>query len=320
MVIRGWGSAIAAAVGVAAAAGAAQLGVAYGTGVVSWPVEPDPAADQVWVTSLAWGMWIAASCTIVGAVTAARLRTPGATPATDLADEGDRATRVLWRLVLAVAAAVGAMITVALLAVRAREAVAAVAASPQSVAAGYAVLGVVLGLLLAVGALAARAVATNLIATAAWLWLLAVVIVAEGVISGREQSPVPLGFADVELGEVWFRSILLPDAGLALGAALVIGALAALPAARRGDHPVGVAVSGATGPLLLAAAYLMAQPDLATLTATELSRYLTAPYLALAGLAGSLLVSAVPVRRDQSHSEEPTPTAVPAARTPAAVS
>lgn len=320
MAMRGWAPQVAAAIGAAAAAGAAQLGLAYGTGVVSWPTEAGASAEPAWLTSLAWGAWIAATSTVAGAVTAAGLHA-------DRPAAGDRWTQLLWRSVLAVAAAVGALVTVALIAVRARETVAAVASSPQSVAAGYAVLGVCLGVLVAVGALAGRAVAANLIATGAWLWLLAVAVVVESVLSGRDAAPAPLGFAEFDLGELWFRSILLPDAGIALAAALLIGALAALPAARRGDPPVGVALSGATGPLLVAVTYLLAQPDLATAGAIDLSRQLAVPYLVLAGLLGSLLVSAVPSRAEQPEprggGQPAGPGAaatapVPAARRPAA--
>jgi hypothetical protein len=292
MVIRRWSGSVAVAAGVAAAAGAAQLGMAYGTGVIFWPVAPGEPADHAWVTSLTWATWIATSSTIAGAVVASRLRTLASGPGA----AADGTAGVLWHLVLVVAAAVGAMITVLLITIPARDAVTTVTASPPATAAAYAMLGVLVGLLLATGALAARAVAANLIATAAWLWSLAVVVVAEGVVAGRELPRIPLGFWGPGAEQFAFRNILFPDAAIALGAALAIGALAALPAVRRGDPPVGVVASGAAGPLALAVAYLLAQPDLAGAAAADLSRYLVAPYLVLAGLAGSLLAGAVRTR------------------------
>jgi hypothetical protein len=314
MVLRGWNSSIAVAAGVAAAAGAAQLGMAYGTGVISWP-QVGEAADQAWNASLAWAVWIAASSTIAGAVVAARLRGSDAEPAGD----PDRVSRVLWRMVLVVAAAIGALITVLLTAVPAREVVTSTATSPPSVVAGFAVLGVLLGLLLATGALAARAVAANLIATAGWLWLLAVVAVSQAVATGRDLPHVPLGFWHLDSDEYWFRNILFPDAGITLAAALVLGALAALPAARRGDHPVGIVASGAAGPLLLVVAYLVAQPDLTGAAAADLSRHLVVPYLVLVGLAGSLLITTVRPRTPPAGEPEARTGKgkVPAARRPA---
>lgn len=306
MTVRGWGSSIAIAAGVAAAAGAAQLGLAYGTGVLTWPASAGTSATHTWINSLTWGCWIAAVSAVVGAVVAARLH-DGPHPhrphaPTEQADPGRFRIR---RLTLAFCAAVGALLTVALVAVPARETSTAVATAPQSTAAGYAALGIGVGLLLAIAALTARAVAANLLATATWVWLLAVIVVVSRVVSGDDWAGVPLGFPALDSDPTWFRSILVADAGVALAAALIIGALAALPAARRGDHPVGVVVSGAAGPLTLAVAYLLTQPDLVNSGATALSRHLTAPYLVLAGLAGSLLVSAVPVRREREEISQP---------------
>jgi hypothetical protein len=144
--------------------------------------------------------------------------------------------------------------------------------------------------------------------------LLAIVAVIDGVMAGEDWSRVPLAFWEFTTADPWFRSIFLPDAGLALGAALVIGALAALPAARRGDPPIGVVLSGAAGPVVLAAAYLLAQPDLVGADAVDLSRHLVTPYLLLAGLIGSLAVSTVRPRRPRPGLGEPATASVPAAR------
>jgi hypothetical protein len=300
---------VATAAGVAAAVGAAQLGLGYGMDIVSWAPDVAGLTSEAWIASLTWATWIAATSAIVGAIVAGRVSTPAG------ADRGDRVASVLWRLVLATAAALGAGIAVALVAVPARVAVVAETSAPQTVAAGYAVVGVIVGLVVAVGALTSRAVAANLIATAAWLWLLAIVAVVDGVIAGRDWSRVPLAFWEFTAAEPWFRNIFLPDAGLALGAALVIGALAALPAARRGDPAIGVVVSGAAGPAVLAAAYLLAQPDLVGADAVDLSRHLVTPYLLLAGLLGSLIASAVrPRSAPDAVAEVP---AIPSARGPA---
>lgn len=354
MVVRGWGGSIATAVGVAAAVGAAQLGLGYGMEIISWRPGEAGLTSEAWLASLAWATWIAATSTIAGAIVAHRLATTPATgprhlygrtadpdgertptagsdpvspaqSAPGYPDEpagADRISRGLWRMVLAAAAALGATVTVALTAVPARLAEPAETTSPQTVAAGYAVLGVVVGLIVAVAALTSRAVAANLIATSAWLWLLAVVTVVDGVLAGRDWDRVPLAFwvfteADpgqrwgiTAGGDHWFGNIFLPDAGLAAAAALVIGALAALPAARRGDGPVGVAVSGAVGPLVVAAGYLLAQPDLVGAEVVDISRHLVVPYLIVTGLVGSLLVSLV--RPRSPRSAPPDPAADPA--------
>ncbi|MPZ25337.1 MAG: hypothetical protein GEV12_02515 [Micromonosporaceae bacterium] len=338
MAIRGWGGSVAVAIGVGAAVGAAQLGLGYGLDVISFaPDTGGRLSTEGWVTSLTWATWIAATSTIAGAIVADRLsgRGPATGPATgpaagwdpaspadptDPTERADRVTTRLWRLVLATAAALGASATVALVAVPARVAVLDDVPSPQTVAAGYAALGVVVSLLVALAALAARAVAANLLATAAWLWLIAVIAVTGGVLSGRDRARVPLGFWDVTADGPWFRSVLLADAGPPLAAALLIGLLAALPAARRGDRPVGLVGSGAAGPLVLTIAYLLTQPDLVGAGAVDISRHLVVPYLVLAGLLGSLLACAVRARSapPAARPTDGTPPPVPmTARVPA---
>src|SRR5690606_18823175 len=228
-----------------------------------------------------------------------------------------RAARLLWRITLAVAGAIGALVTVVLVAVPARESVAAGFSAPQAEAAGYALLGVLGGAVIAVAVLAARTAATNLIATAAWLWLLAAASVTEHLLNGRDWDRVPLGFWDLDLDQPMFRSIQVIDAAICLGSALLVGLIAALPAARRHDHPAGVVVSGVTGPLVLSLAYLLAQPDLTTATATDLSRNVIVPYAVVTGLAGSLLASTFGAWRDRVPAGTPAQgPVVPAPRTP----
>jgi hypothetical protein len=296
MAIRGWGGSIAAAIGAAACAGAAQLGLAYGLGIVVWLPTTGDASEATWVASLAWATWISATSTVAGAIAADRLGEPSSTP--DGPPGGPPLATGLWRLALAVAAAVGALVTVALVAIPARAAVRADTFSPQTIAAGYAVIGVIVGLLVAVAALAARAVAANVIATVGWLWVLAVLAVVDGVAAGRELSSAQLGlwlFTDTTPG-FWFRNLYWPGVALSLGAAFAIGALAAWPAARRNSSRVGVAVSGVVGPLLLTAAYFLAAPRPTGVPAEQLSAYLIAPYMVIAGLAGSVLTSALGTR------------------------
>ena len=93
----------------------------------------------------------------------------------------------------------------------------------------------------------------------------------------------------------------LPGALLMLAIALVIGALAAWPASRRGDNRVGVAVSGAAGPLLVALAYFLAAPAVGEQD-QQLSAFVIAPYAVLAGLAGSVIVSAIGPRGSRAQA------------------
>ncbi|MGK5445810.1 hypothetical protein ACSNN7_28865, partial [Micromonospora sp. URMC 105] len=289
----GWGGSVATAVGVAAGVGAAQLGFAYGLGVIDWaPVQP-PAANAAWYASLAWATWIAAVSTIAGAVCAQRMEEsgPDAEPA-----------GTLRRVTLAVAGAVGALTTVLLVAVPARAATVPDTFSPQSLAAGYAVVGVLVGLLIAIWALHTRAVATNVIATVGWIWLLAMVSVADGVLAGRGMTTAQLGIwqLSTDSARFWLRDyVYWPGLLLAVGSALLIGALAARRSARVAKSRLGAAVSGAAGPLLVALAYFVAVPRLAGVTPAQVSAHFVAPYAVVVGAVGSVLVAALAQRAER---------------------
>jgi hypothetical protein len=292
----GWPTSIATAIGVAAGAGAAQLGLGYGLGIIAWIPSSSADSEAAWVASLAWASWIAATSVAAGAICADRLAgSPGPDSTLDgsEAPEPGRVTTALWRLAIAMASAIGALITVALVAVPARTAERADNFAPQLVAGGYAAIGVVVGLFVAYGALSARAVAANVIATVSWLWALAVAAVIDGVIAGRGLATAQLGVWEFTNDGPWFRNLYVPGMLLSLTTALAFGVLAAWPAARRGENRVGVALSGAVGPLLVAAAYFLAAPRMVGIRAEQLSAYLLAPYAVIAGLAGSVLVSAL---------------------------
>ncbi|MFI2648760.1 hypothetical protein [Micromonospora fulviviridis] len=296
MARRGWGGSTAAALGVAAGTGAAQLGFGYGLGIINWAPAGAARVDAAWVASLAWATWISATSVIAGAVCAQRLG--GA--------DDDEPAGTLPRLGLALAAGVGALITVLLVAVPARAARVPATSSPQAVAAGYAVAGLVLGVLLATWALHTRAAATNLVATTGWLWLLAVVSVLDGVLSGRGLTTAQLGIWQIsaDSGRFWIRDYFYwPGALLSLGSALLIGILAARQAVRAPERRVGAAASGAAGPLLVALAYLLAVPRLAGIAAEQVSAHLIAPYAVIAGLGGSALMAALAQRADRRAAE-----------------
>jgi hypothetical protein len=273
---KDWTAQVAAAAGVAAGTGAAQLGLGYGLGVVTWPVSPTPD-DSIWLGSLGWSTWIAGSATVFGAMIAARLRSgPAVRPAGP------------WRFALAASAAVGALLTVALIALPARSAVRSDTFSPQTIAAGYALIGILLGVVIAYWAVVSRPVAANLVATAAWLWTLAATAIAVDLVVHRASATYLSSWQFAELGDqAAYGTISWPSALLTWLTAFVIGVIAVWPAVRRGDFGLGAASSGAVGPLLVAAAFLVLAPQLTGALGQLESAYLIAPYAVLAGMAGS---------------------------------
>ena len=280
---RSWATSIATTIGVAAGAGAAQLGIGYGLGVISWQESATDATT--WFNSLTWVTWLAGTSTVIGAMVAERL----------VGDEPHREEHVAvtfaWKFVIALSAAVGALITVPLVALPSR------APRPDNIApyfttGGYAIAGVIVGAVVALAAISVRAVAANVIAWAAWVWAVAVVAVADVVRAGGDVAGSAQLGAWQFTGTVWVRSVLnLPGAMLMLGIALVIGFLASWPAGRRGDNRLGVGIAGAAGPVLVAIAYFFAGP--VTGDNQHMSAFYIAPWAVLAGLGGSVLVALI---------------------------
>jgi hypothetical protein len=284
MAAKGWTTQVAAAAGVAAATGAAQLGLGYGLGVVVWPVTAG-AADSVWLGSLGWATWIAASSTVFGAIIAAALS--GARPSGPM------------RAALAFFAGVGALLTVALVALPARAAVVRPESiAPENTAALYALIGIVLGVLIAYWAVISGPVAANLIATSAYLWTLAATAIVVELTVGRPAATYLTSWQFAKIAEdSRYGAIYWPSALITLGAAFLLGVLAAWPAARRGNYGVGTAASGAVGPVLVGVAFLLLAPQLTGAIGELQSAYLIAPYAVLSGLAGSALVTTAAQRR-----------------------
>jgi len=312
MATRGWGTSVALAVGVAAGLSAAQLGLGYGLGVIAWTASKDTTGDSSWLASLAWTTWIAATCTVVGAIVADRLSAGGGGTAPPRQRTVDGVSRRIdpgalatgaWRLAITLAAAIGGLLTVPLVAIPARATHRVETSVPQLIAGGYAIVGVLVGVVVAIMALSSRAIAANVLATAGWLWLLAIAAVANGVATGHHISTAQLAVWRFGPGHFLRSTFSVPGAAMMMGAALLIGALAGWPADRRGDNRIGVAISGAFGPVLVAAAYFLATPKLVGVQADEqLSAFLVAPYAVLAGLTGSVGLSALRAQREQQRA------------------
>ena len=329
MARQGWGGSIVTAAGVAAGAGAAQLGFGYGLGILNWAPAEATAGTAAWVASLIWATWIAATSTIFGAVCAQRLHdrrsgtstsdapsqdTGGSPAGADQQDGGG-----LWWIALSTAAAVGALITVLLVAVPARVAVVPDTPSPRDMAAGYAAVGVLVGALMALWTLRCRAAATNVIATAGWLWLLAVVAVVDSVLAGRGLTTAQLGIWQLSSGsdQFWIRDYFYwPGAVLSLGSALLIGTLAARRGVREAGRRVGATASGAAGPLLVAIAYFLAVPRLTAISPEQVSAHLIAPYAVIVGIGGSVLVAALAQQAARRAQNRPAVDGTPATRVP----
>ncbi|MEU5875379.1 hypothetical protein AB0A73_27925 [Glycomyces sp. NPDC047369] len=272
---------------VAALAALAQLGLAYGFGLLSWadaaPGAADPVLDYRWNANLAWVAWFAAASCVVGGLASGAIGSRAAAHATP----GTRFAAVF-------ASAAGAFAVGPLVALSAEQgAVSDGFPVDPLVAAG---LGAAVGFALALIGLSSRSVAVNVGASAALVWILAVLAVFVDV--GDRVSPVTeLGVwgswagSDTFLGTRGF-SIAIPF----VTGSLVIGAVVAAFARRSHISSSGyriAAASGIAGPLIVTVAHLVAGPSRLD-NAESLAVMLVGPYAAIAGLLGSLIVCAVP--------------------------
>src|SRR4029453_8384039 len=105
--------------------------------------------------------------------------------------------------------------------------------------------------------------AANLIATTVWLWGLAIAAIVVELAAHRTSATYLTSWQFAEVASSGrYGTIFWPSALLPLGAAFLIGAIAAAPFARRGDLGAGAATSGVAGPLLVAVAFLALAPRL----------------------------------------------------------
>ncbi|MGC4787316.1 hypothetical protein ACLQ22_05670 [Micromonospora sp. DT178] len=270
MAIRTWGRLLLTALGVSLLAGAGQLGIAFGFGIVRLSGTFTGTTVNQWPAQLVWAGWFAANAAVVGAVLTERLARR---------DGGLAGTGRL--LAVAGAAALGATV-VAPLCMQPARAAELVSMDPVWAVGICAVLGALVGAGAALAVLLQPPVGWNVAAIAGAIWLLALVSVAPSLVSTGPLDTVRLG-------------VLEPaslDAGAAQGLALVILPLVALLAGAatgglarwRGHPPLVSGATGVAGPVLVAFAYLTAGPG------DTADRYQLTPYYAalLAVAAGAL--------------------------------
>jgi hypothetical protein len=272
---------------VAALAALAQLGLAYGFGLLSWadaaPGAADPVLDYRSNANLAWVAWFSAASCVVGGLASGAI--------------GSRASARLGpaiRVTAVFASAVGAFAVGPLVSLSAEQgAVFQSFPIDPLIAAG---LGAAVGFALALIGLSSRSVAVNVGASVFLVWLLAILAVFIEV--GDRVSPVnelavwgSWAGPDSFLGTRGF-AISVP---FVIGSAL-IGVVVAILARRGPISSSGyriAAASGIAGPLIVTVAHLYAGPSPVD-SADSMSVILVGPYAAIAGLLGSLIVCALP--------------------------
>ncbi|MEU9507510.1 hypothetical protein AB0D32_14640 [Micromonospora sp. NPDC048170] len=270
MAFRTWGRLLLTALGVSLLAGAAQLGIAFGFGIVRLTGTFTGATVNQWPAQLVWAGWFAANAAVVGALLTERLARR---------DGGLAGTGRL--LAVAGAAALGATV-VAPLCMQPARAAELVSMDPVWAVGICAVLGALAGAGAALAVLLQPPVGWNMAALAGAVWLLALVSVTPSLVSTGPLDTVRLGVlepASLDAGAAQRLALVV----LPLVALLVGGASGGL-ARWRGHPPLVSGATGVAGPVLVAFAYLTAGPG------DTADRYQLTPYYAalLAVAAGAL--------------------------------
>jgi hypothetical protein len=274
-----WTPVLGAGVAVGALAGAGQLGIGYGLGLLHyWLPARTELTGGVWASQLTWVAWFAALAVLAGAAAASRVAWRYEHPL-------DLGTRIA----AAVAAGIGGAVVMPLTALPARSVAGPGGVDPAADAVLAAGLGLVVGALAAVAALTVRLVAVSVTLLVAAVWLLALVSAAPSLASTAELPDVRLAVLDLPaLGDARSTLAVLSPPALAL---LICGAVAAA-ARSRGFPPLLTAVSSAAAPGLLALTYLIGSPG-ASDRAAQVSAYAGSLIALAAGLLVALLVGAV---------------------------
>ncbi|GIM92689.1 hypothetical protein [Paractinoplanes toevensis] len=278
--------------GVAALAGASQLGLAYGLGIVRLTRVLDLTARDQWTAQLAWVAWLAMIAAVIGGM-AGRPHLPTTSgPGT--------------RLVTAVAAGLGAAVVVPLTMQPARTAQVA-GVQPSFVIGVCAALGATAGLFAAYAALSRSAARLSFLTVGIATWAIALLSVAPSLAPGKELPSIRLGVIDAAFlpDGVTQRTALFTMPLLALISGIALG----WAARRRDASTLTIALAGLPGPALLTVAYLIAGPG------TGDDGYQAVPYWAAmtaagAGVLGSVL-AAVLRRSPDSGDPRPTPNRPP---------
>ncbi|MEU8409624.1 hypothetical protein AB0C19_25810 [Micromonospora sp. NPDC048842] len=292
MAFRTWGRLLLTALGVSVLAGAGQLGVAYGFGIVRLTGAFTGTTVNQWPAQLVWVGWFAANAAVAGAVLTGRLArrdAPAASTGRQLAVGG--------------AAALGATV-IAPLCMQPARAAELISVDPVWAVGICAMVGAVIGAGAAIAVLFRPELGWNMAAVAGAVWLLALVSVLPSLGTAGPLPTVRLGVLEPS----WLDDAAAQQLALLLLpiVALLAGAATAGLARWRGQAPLVSGATGVAGPVLVAFAYLTAGPG------DAVDRYQTAPYYGslIAILAGALGAAAAALLRWPTGTRTTDPQAI----------
>ncbi len=299
MAFRTWVKLLGAVLGVAALAGASQLGVAYGLGILRLTRVLEAAARDQWTAQLAWVAWFAMASAVIGALAGGRLR-----------EHLGGAATVGTHIAMAVAAGAGAAVVVPLTMQPARTAQVA-GVDPVFVIGLCAAFGALVGVFAAYAVLAHVVARWSMSVLGPAIWAIALISVSPSLAPGDALPAVRLGVFDAGFlsPAVTQRTALFTMPALAL----LVGAAHGWTARRREMPTLTIALAGLPGPAMLTLAYLIAGPGSGS------DRYQIVPYWAAmtatgAGVLGSVLAAVIGRGDAGAEAGEPGGARVPEQR------
>jgi len=278
----------------AALLGAAQLGLAYGLSAIRFD-RSFAGAENDWNIQLTWTVWFA-MIAVVGGTAFAMSHSKLLARRAGIASRHTDGAGVTLRLIAATAAGIGGLL--AMLPLTVYPAISAKippldASITMALNVGTAV---VIAMVLAGVTAANRPLSSSMVVFTIAAWILAIVSALNTLplMGWLYNDPVRLGVLDIGALQrgprAWFTMPVL---------AVVLGAGIALVSRMRRHPRVLTAVSGATGPLLIALAYLMGGPGISRELANQAQAYLGATIAVVVGLVPSVLVALLPPRKKQ---------------------
>jgi len=292
--VRFWLRVFAVAFSTAALLGAAQLGLAYGLSAIRFD-RSFSGAENDWNIQLTWIVWFA-MCAVVGGTAFAMSHGKLLARRVGIASRHTDGVGVTLRAVAAAGAGIGALLTTVPLTVYP-----ALSAKIPPLDAGITMTlnvntALMIATVLAAVTAANRPLSTSMMVFTIAAWILAIVSAFNTVpLMGRLYiDPVRLGVLDIgrldPTPRAYFTMPVL---------AFVLGAVIALTSRAQRHSRVLTAVSGATGPLLIALAYLMGGPGLSRELTNQADAYLGAMIAVVVGLVPSVLVALLPPRKKE---------------------
>lgn len=289
--MRFWLRVFAVAFSTAALIGAAQLGLAYGLSAIRFDRPFDGAVND-WNVQLTWIAWFTLTAVVGGTAFALSFGRMLARRIGMTSRHTD-GTSVTARIVAAAAAGLGGLLAMLPLTVYPASNTKGVPTNAAITMALGVAMAAVAGAILASVAVANRPMSTGLVAFSVAVWALAVFSIVRTLplMGWIYNDPARLGVLDVGELQPGPRAMYTMPA-----LALLLGLVIALVARARRQSRVLTALSGATGPLLVAVAYLVAGPGLVRDLTNQADAYLGAMAAVLAGLVPSIIVALLPQR------------------------